>query len=100
MREYKIDTVTAILRLYGRIYDELYEDEYRPSAGNSLGVDPEAAPYDIEEAGVNCYEERVLGNKSLMSLVEALVKRQHDCFTSDREVSALAWTLDELGVLE
>lgn len=100
MKEYKIDTVTAILRLYGRIYDELYEDEYRPFARNSLGVDPEAAPYDIEEAGVNCYEKRVLGNKSLMSLVEACVKRQCDCFTSDREVSALAWTLDELGVLE
>lgn len=100
MKEYKIDTVTAILRLYGRIYDELYEGDYQPFANNGLGVDPEAAADDIEEAGVNCYEERVLGNKSLMSLVEALVKRRCDCFTSDREVSALAWTLDELGVLE
>ena len=100
MEEYKVDTVTAILRLHDRIYDELYEDEYRPLARNSLGVSPEAAPYDIEAAGVNCYEERVLGNKKLMSLVEACVKRRRDCFTSDREVSALAWALDELGVLE
>lgn len=100
MKEYKIDTVNAILRLYGRIYDELYDDKYRPLASNSLGVDPEARPYDIEEAGVDCYEGRVRGDKNLMDLVGACAKQRRDCFVSDREVSALAWTLDELGVLE
>lgn len=96
----KINIVNAILRLYGRIYDELYEGEYRPKDDNSLGVNPEAEASQIEWAGVAYYDGKLRHNAELMSLVGECAKRQHDCFFSDREVSALVWTLDELGVLK
>lgn len=100
MNVYKFDILNAILRLHDRVYGELYEDEYKPLAGNSLGVDPEAEPYAIERAGVDYYDERVRTDEDLMALVRALVKQRCDAFASDREVSALVWTLDELGVLK
>lgn len=100
MNVYKFDIMNAILRLYGRVYDELYEDKYYPWPGNSLGVSPKAEPYEIERAGVDYYDEHVRSDEDLMALVRALVKQRSDPFSSDREVSALVWTLDELGVLD
>lgn len=96
----KIDIVNAILRLYGRVYDELYEGEYRPEDDNSLGVNPEAEASQIEQAGTDYYDEKLRHNAELMSLVGECAKRQRDHFFSDREVSALVWTLDELGLLK
>lgn len=94
-----IEPATAALSLHGRIYDELYEGEYIPRRKNSLGVGPGATPEDIEEAGVAYYEDHIRADSALMGLVGECVRRRNDAFTSDREVSALAWALDELGVL-
>ena len=96
----KIDIVNAILRLYDRIYDELYEREYRPMSNNSLGVKPEAEASQIEWLGVAYYDGKLRHNAEMMSLVGECVKRRQDFFSSDREVSALVWTLDELGLLK